>query len=63
MNMDKMIACAKDVIAIFAGALMILATQLDQNGFSHVAWASVASAAVGGLIAWSRIGTGGFRKE
>jgi len=49
-----------DALAIAAPALGVLTTQLDANGF-HIAWAAVVAALIGGLLAWSRTATGGFR--
>jgi hypothetical protein len=54
---------AKDLVAIFSGALLVLATQLENGGFVGIAWAPVVAASIGSVIAWSRIGVGGFRKD
>lgn len=59
----KYVEVAKDVVAIFSGALLVLATQLESSGFAGIAWAPVVAAAIGSVIAWSRIGVGGLRKD
>lgn len=51
----------KDIVAVFAGALLVLASQLDETGWA-VNWPPVLAAAIGSIIAWSRSAPGGFRK-
>lgn len=59
--MDRFKHVVVDVLAIFAPALTVLATQLEGAGFTGVSWATVVAAALGGLIAWSRTSDGGLR--
>jgi hypothetical protein len=51
-----------DVLAILTPAFIVLAAQLEGSGWA-VQWPTVVAAVIGGVVAWSRTATGGFRKE
>lgn len=59
--MDQAKHVVLDLLAILAPALTVLAAQLEQAGFSGVSWSTVVAAGIGGLLAWSRVSSGGLR--